>query len=56
MLLRGYYGYSPEIPHFKQPPTGEEAKAEVWKTLLEKELPGIGIDVTIIIEEEIMGY
>jgi len=50
--------FFPEISHFEQPLTGEvAAKAEVWKTLLEKELPdGWGIDVAILIETEMMGY
>ncbi|MEM2755087.1 MAG: hypothetical protein QW563_04910, partial [Candidatus Methanomethylicia archaeon] len=50
--------FFPEISHFEQPLTGEvAAKAEVWKTLLEKNLPdGWGIDVAILIETEMMGY
>ncbi|MCP8304630.1 MAG: glycosyltransferase [archaeon] len=50
--------FFPEISHFDQPLTGEvAAKTEVWKELLKKELPdGWGIDVTMLIETEMMGY
>lgn len=50
--------FFPEISHFEQPLTGEvAAKAEVWKALLERDLPdGWGIDVAVLIETEMMGY
>ena len=50
--------FFPEVSHFDQPLTGEvAAKAEVWRELLEKDLPdGWGIDVAILIESEMAGY
>lgn len=50
--------FFPEISHFEQPLTGEvAAKAQVWKELLKNDLPdGWGIDVTILIETEMLGY
>jgi len=50
--------FFPEISHFDQPLTGEvAAKTEVWQELLKKELSdGWGIDVTMLIETEMMGY
>ena len=50
--------FFPEVAHLDQPLTGEvAAKAEVWKTLLERNLPdGWGIDVAILIETEMLGF
>jgi glucosyl-3-phosphoglycerate synthase len=50
--------FFPEIAHMDQPLTGEvAAKSEVWKALLEQDLPdGWGIDVTVLIEAEMLGF
>ncbi|RLI29891.1 MAG: hypothetical protein DRO46_01585 [Candidatus Hecatellales archaeon] len=50
--------FFPEVAHLDQPLTGEvAAKAIVWKTVMETELPdGWGIDVAILIETEMHGF
>ena len=50
--------FFPEISHFDQPLTGEvAAKTQVWQEMLNGKLPdGWGIDVTMLIETEMMGY
>ena len=50
--------FFPEISHYDQPLTGEvAAKTQVWKDLLKRDLPdGWGIEVTMLIETEMLGY
>ncbi|WP_309492921.1 glycosyltransferase [Candidatus Hecatella orcuttiae] len=50
--------FFPELEHYEQPLTGEvAAKAEVWRKVLEQDLPdGWGIDIAILLECAMHGF